>query len=245
MSVNKPHILLVEPQIPANLGFVARLMNNFGMGELRQIGGCEWKGTDAERTGAPAPERLASLTRFPDLQTAAADCTHMVGLTARAGRHRTPIPLAKLHSQLTEWGPRAQIGLVFGREDRGLETSEVEQCHCLVSIPTQGLGSLNLSHAVGLVAYTWQEWAELGEMPTPPGTGPSEAWPSEPIAPSADRQRLADSATSELLAAEFRDAPDEWQATLRRLVAMPMQARDLRVLERFIRHARWRREQGR
>jgi TrmH family RNA methyltransferase len=243
MHAAPPTIILVEPQNPANLGFAARAIDNFGLGEARVLNGCNWQDSEAERTGAPARERLQAMRAVSDWQSATEGCTHLVGFTARSGRTRAPVSLDDWEPMLDELGRKAQLGFVFGREDRGLENDEVERCHRLVSIPTVGLGSLNLSHAIAVAAYAWRRWAGGSSMPTPPGLAPIDPdLAGAAIAEQADRMRVAERAATELEAAEFRDPKERVAATLRRLSALPIEARDLRILERALKHARWRRE---
>lgn len=240
-----PVIVLVEPQNPANLGFVARIADNFGFGEVRVLGGCSWEHSKAKRTGSPAKDRLASFCAVNDWEEASAGCTHLIGFTARAGKKRAPISLDDWQPELAGFGPEAQVALVFGREDRGLESDEVERCQLLVSIPTVGLGSLNLAHAVAVAGYAWRQWAGGTRMPTPPGTGPSDPTQAGPVVSAQDdRMRFLDALAAELEHIAFRDDPDEVAATLRRLARLPIETRDLRILDRALRHVRWQREQA-
>jgi TrmH family RNA methyltransferase len=238
--VSAPRLILVEPQIPGNLGFAARLVENFGVEDWVQVRGAEWRGSEAERTGAMALSALDRLRRADDLAAAAAGCSHLVGFTARAGRHRQPAPLAALGALRGEWGPEARVGLVFGREDRGLETEETEACAALLTIPTAGFSSLNLSHAVAVALYEWGRAEGAGAGGEEAADPAAEAvWATE-----EDRRRLAAKAAEELAAAGYPDRGEELPAVLRRLTARPLEARDLRVLERIVRHAAWRRENG-
>jgi len=232
--VEYPRIVLVEPQVPGNLGFVARLVENFGVGDWVRVGGVDWRGSEAERTGSMAKGALERLRVAGSFEEAVEGCTHLVGFTARAGRHRQPAPLMALGALRAEWGPGARVGLVFGREDRGLETEEAEACAALLTIPTAGFSSLNLSHAVAVALYEWGR-AAAGE-PVELDPDAAAVWSSE-----EDRRRLAAKTAAELEAAGFRDGGEHIPATLRRLTARPMEARDLRMLERVIRHAQWRR----
>jgi TrmH family RNA methyltransferase len=243
MQSTPPTIILVEPQNPANVGFAARVLDNFGLGEARLLHGCSWQGSEAERTGAPARERLHTIRSVTSWQAATEGCTHLIGFTARAGRTRAPVSLDAWEPALDGFGHDARLGFVFGREDRGLETDEVERCHLLVSIPTAGLASLNLSHAIAVAGYAWRRWAGGSSMPTPPGVDPIDsADPGSAISEQADRIRVAERAAQELAAAEFHDPSERVEATLRRLSSLPIEARDLRIIERALKHARWRRE---
>jgi tRNA/rRNA methyltransferase len=226
-----PRVILVAPQNPANVGFCARVLANFGLDDWVLVAAPEWRGSEAERTGAPARQTLEASRRASTLAEAASGCTHLCGFTGRAGRHRRLLPLAEFPAAVAAWGPRARPALVFGREDRGLEAGEVESCSLLVTIPVPGLASLNLSHALAVVLY---EWFRAGLVP--PAASESISW-----AGVEDRERLARKALEELAAADFPDPGGETAATLRRLAAAPMEARDLRVLEKILRHARWRR----
>jgi tRNA/rRNA methyltransferase len=223
-----PRVVLVEPGIPANVGFTARVLANFGLDDWCLLGG-GWRGTEAERTGAPAREVLEAVREVGTLGDAVAGGTHAVGFTARSGRQRPVIDLTGLRAAAAEWGPDARPVFLFGREDRGLEKEETDACALLVRIPTRGFASMNLSHAVALALYEWfREPAGAAEA------GP--AWSD-----AADRLRFAEDVARELEAVAFPDRGDEVEPTLRRLAALPIETRDLRMLTRFLRHARWRR----
>ena len=48
----------------------------------------------------------------------------------------------------------SKIGIVFGREDRGLSNDELSMCDYLVNIPVPGEQKvLNISHAVAILLY--------------------------------------------------------------------------------------------
>ena len=47
-----------------------------------------------------------------------------------------------------------QIAMVFGREDKGLKTEEIDLCQRLITIPTDdSLPSMNLAQSVGICLY--------------------------------------------------------------------------------------------
>ena len=241
-----PRVVMVEPQNPANIGFIARVLANFGAGAWAQLGGPDWRGTEAERTGAAALDRLEQLRRVETWPEAVADCTHLIAFTARSGKYRRGIPLQKLMDLRTEWGRQARVGLVFGREDRGLESAEVDRCTACITIPTagliagspttestpsaDGLTSLNLSHAVAVALYEWNRVEQIQVDDESPTWAETEA-----------RRRLLRKLQQELEAVEFPSANSELADLMRRLESVPVETRDLRVLERMIRHARHRR----
>jgi tRNA/rRNA methyltransferase len=229
-----PRVVLVEPQNPANVGFVARVLANFALDDWRLVGGVGWHGTEAERTGAPARGTLEAVREAATITEAVEGATHLAGFTARSGRHRRAIDVRELAAEAATWGEDARPALLFGREDRGLEAEETEGCALLVRIPTRGLPSLNLSHAVAIALH---EWFRGVPGPVAEETEPSPAWSD-----AAARRRLAEETIRELAAVEYPDRGEELEAALRRLAALPIETRDLRILNRIVRHARWRRE---
>jgi tRNA/rRNA methyltransferase len=231
MPYPNPRVVLIEPTIAGNLGFCARALENFGLDDWVQVGGVDWRGSDAERTGSPAPETLAKLRRTDSWADAVAECSHLIAFTARPRRHREALPLTELGNLRQQWGDAAKIGLVFGRENRGLENHEADACTVRMTIPTFDLASLNLSHAVAVVLYEWQR------SDSPPAE-PTTYWSDH-----ADRQRLVEKLRQELIASDFHSEGEDLEGCLRRTAALPMETRDLRILERMLRHARWRREQ--
>lgn len=231
--MNDLRVVLVEPQIPANLGFVARILDNFGVQDWVAVKGCAVKGTEAERTGAPALESLGRLRRVESLEEALADCTAAIGLTARGGHRRHPVALEEMVGSM-EGEQAGRFALVFGREDRGLEARECEACTHLVRIPTSGLSSLNLSHAVGITLY---EWFRGRPMESNAEEVLEHQWST-----LEERGQMAERVLRALEATDYRHHGDQLTGALRRLVAQPMESRDLRILNKILRHAEYRQQ---
>ena len=231
-----PKVVLVAPEIPANVGFAARVCANFGVREWFQVGGCVLQGSEAEKTGAPARPQWETLQRVDTLVDALADTTHVVGFTARAGEHRQPQSAHQLSKWRQAWGAKARVAFVFGRESRGLETSEVALCSNLVFIPTHGLSSMNLSHAIAVALFAWQAGDARPDtlLHAPDGAEVTPSWASQD-----SRQRLFSKVQDLVLESQYQDRRDELADTLQRLSSLPLEARDVRVLESLIRHARW------
>jgi tRNA/rRNA methyltransferase len=149
-------IVLVEPEIPGNIGFVARVMANFGVEELVLVGGCEI--TDESRDRAVHAQHILDRSRRVSTLAEAFKGTQViVGSTAvlavpDASLHRNPVALGDAISKIQRAGKR--VALVFGRESRGLLNDELEQIDLLVTIPTNdAYPSLNVSHALAIVLY--------------------------------------------------------------------------------------------
>ncbi|MDP6940685.1 MAG: RNA methyltransferase [Planctomycetota bacterium] len=224
--MKSPRIVLVEPQNPANIGFIARVLANFGVSDWVMAGGPEILGSEAERTGSAALNILTQLKRVDSIEEALEGCTEAIGFTARSGKYRQVTSLPAL--SFPQQGP---VALVFGREDRGLETEEIERCSQLCEIPTAGLSSLNLSHAVAIVLYEMNRYA---------GDPVSEHQPRP--ATHEIRKRVLERASQLIQDIDFPDRGTDLDACLRRLEAVQVEGRDLRLVEKILKHSQWRRK---
>lgn len=239
MLLPAPRLVLLEPQQAGNLGFIARLLANFGLRDAWTVRGVPWRDSEAERTGAMARPELEALRETSSLSEALAGRTHVVGFTARSGFRRDPIPLAELPAAAEAWGEEALPALLFGPEDRGLSTEDCERCTHLVGIPTAGLHSLNLSHAVAVALYEWFR----GRVALPKVEVGAAREGEGRFADVEAKIRLARKTAEALRAAGFREPAAELAGTLRRVLAQPLERRDLRMLERILRHVEWLEEQ--
>ncbi len=150
MDLKRFRVVLVAPKIPENVGSVARLLENYRVGEAALVAPrCEFKKGVAEwlATG-PSIKRLHSLPVHADLPEAIHDCNFVVGFTARSGRTRkSSIKLEDIGTKL-----QGKVALVFGREDFCLLKEEVDFCTHLCALDTNPrFPALNLSHSVAVV----------------------------------------------------------------------------------------------
>ncbi len=150
----KPIIILIEPQLPENVGAVARAMGNFSLSELRLVSPlCDPTDPKAIATSAGAEEILISSQIFPDFEEAVADLSNIVGTCAD---HRHMIkPLWPLRHGVDEIGKiQGRTGVIFGPERTGLSNDHLARCQAIIQIPTNpNFSSLNLAQAVLLFAY--------------------------------------------------------------------------------------------
>jgi tRNA/rRNA methyltransferase len=146
-------VVLVSPKEPGNVGAAARVLRNFGAGGLRVVAPrCEVNSPEARRFSSGAADILRSAPVYTTLREALADRELSIGLTGVAGRHHQldcigllPRPLLEGRNHLS------RLALVFGREERGMESEELEECDFLWSLPTNpDFPSLNLAQAIGI-----------------------------------------------------------------------------------------------
>lgn len=156
MNTENISVVLVEPQGPRNIGSVCRAMYNFGMVDLRLVNPkADHLLHEARQMAVKATPALENAKIYTNLKDALADCTLSLGTTRRFGRYREdmlhPDEAARLLLPVTA---DAQVAIVFGREDKGLHTSELDLCQRFVTIPTNDkLPSMNLAQAVALCLY--------------------------------------------------------------------------------------------
>lgn len=149
-------VVLVAPQGAGNIGSVSRAMLNFGMTDLRLVNPqVDHLCFEAKKMAVKAADVLLQARVYTSLGEALADCTISFGTTRRFGRYREgllhPDEAAQLCCQVSD---DAKAAYVFGREDKGLLTEELDLCQHFITIPTDDrLPSMNLSHAVALCLY--------------------------------------------------------------------------------------------
>ncbi len=147
-------IVLVEPAGPRNVGSVARVMANFDLAELVLVNPqCDPLGPEARQMAVHAAGLLERARVVDSLGEAIADCQRTAAATG--ADYALPVAL-ETPRELMPWlaGVNAPTALVFGREDRGLDRTELEQVQRLLRIPSSDrYSSLNLAQAVGICCY--------------------------------------------------------------------------------------------
>jgi len=148
-------VILVEPEQPGNVGFVTRVLANFGVQDLRIVGWDPREDMVAQIYSVRAHEILDSARIYDDLPSALEDIEAAWATSARAGRNhsvtRALVPLENLPDPTSLEG---KVALVFGRESSGLTNEELGLCEFAFTISTsEGYPSLNLSHAVAIVLH--------------------------------------------------------------------------------------------
>lgn len=164
-------VVLVRPKFPENIGAAARAIANMGLGRLHLVAPerlwDEPMRRLASRGGAPV---LDAAVVHDSLQAALADCAGAVAFTARKGRCRGElITCAQAAERALALAAAGEVALVFGPEDRGLTTAELDACTMSAYIPTAEQSSLNLAQAVVVAAYQARAAAERAPALNPPG----------------------------------------------------------------------------
>ena len=154
--LDRLRVVLVEPHHPGNIGSVARAMNVCGLDHLYLVNPAPWRESDeAWRLACGSRKVLNAAVEVSTLEGALDGVLTAIGTTHRMGRARGPmVPPRILAEHLPSMLDDGAVAIVFGREDKGLSNEELARCQMGVHIPTAGsYPSLNLSHAVMVVAY--------------------------------------------------------------------------------------------
>ncbi|MGV1098679.1 RNA methyltransferase [Thiovibrio sp. JS02] len=236
MNPQNISIVLVEPQGAANIGSVARVMKNFGLAELRLVQPrADYLGKEATNMAVSAVDLLRQARLYGDLAGALADRNLSVGSTRRFGKYREEcVPPAEAAATVAALPKSARIAFVFGREDTGLKTAELDLCQRLISIPTHpDLPSMNLAQAVTICLY------ELFLK----GAGQSSTARKERLTVSGKPLRaMYDHMRQTLLDADFLDPqnPEHLMRTFRRIFDRHgLNEREVRVIRGLMSRIDW------
>ena len=226
-------IVLVQPQIPENIGAAARAMNNMGLSRLVLIEPKNYDTCRALKTATGSSKDLIEkMEIYHDLREALAPYHYLIGTTARTGSLRPTTARPRLLVQrLVSVSQNNLVGILFGPEDRGLSNDQLRQCHTLVTIPTASFSSLNLAQAVMIICY--EIFLGVNERP------------EEVI------QRLANSFELEGMYGHLKDVllkigfinpqnPEHWIGNIRRFLSrVPLRAREVRIIRGVCRQIDW------
>jgi tRNA/rRNA methyltransferase len=161
-------VVLIEPQYPINVGYIARLMKNFGLKSLYLV-----------RPNFDKAEAAKYSTHGNDVLVAAKTVTLselrkkydiVIGTTAIQAISRLNIlresisaeQLAKIiHGSSTK-----DFCILLGRESSGLNNEELELCNLVVTIDTKtNYKTMNVAHALAILLYEISKLQPSSEPP--------------------------------------------------------------------------------
>jgi tRNA (cytidine32/uridine32-2'-O)-methyltransferase len=148
-------IVLTETSHPGNIGASARAMKTMGLSELVLVAPREFPSAEATARASGADDILAASRTVATLSEAIADCTFVVGASARLRSLPWPTSDPRDCAQrLWQRVPDGTVAIVFGPEQSGLTNDDLARCHELVNIPANpAYASLNLAMAVQVLCY--------------------------------------------------------------------------------------------
>lgn len=189
-------VVLWETQDYVNIAGTVRAMKNFGLRNLRLVRPAVWDPYRIEGIAHDTGDVVEATRLYDTLADAVADCSLVVGMTARQRRAKRAVARPRdLAPELLARGLDAvegrggPVAILYGREDKGLSNEALDLCHRTCHIPTNpDHSSLNLAQAVIVVAYELWMAAEGA------------------VQPFRDPRRVAPPATTAQLEQVFADA---------------------------------------
>jgi len=159
--------VLVEPKEPGNIGASARAIKNMGFARLELVRPRQFLTEEARCMACNAGDVLEKAAVHRGLGEAVKDKKLVVGTTRRLGKRRGVIlPLREGIRKVITAAKRNRVAVLFGREDKGLNNREVEECGFLITIPSEPSSpSLNLAQSVLLVAYELSQKTYKADAP--------------------------------------------------------------------------------
>lgn len=150
-------IVLVEPRHPINVGYVARIMKNFGFSKLYLVDPV-FDPEEARRFAMHGHGILESAIAT-NLQQLRHNSRLLVGTTSlRSSRRlnvlRDAISAVHLADIIDDLPKKDNIHIVLGREASGLTNYELRMCDIVVTIETgTEYNTMNISHALTIILY--------------------------------------------------------------------------------------------
>ncbi|MEB3817102.1 MAG: rRNA methyltransferase [Desulfurococcales archaeon] len=150
----KLRLVLVEVEGAVNLGFIARLVENFDVDEFYLVNP-KASLDEARRYAARASHRLENAVITGSLRNALEGATLRACTSAHYSRGRDMLRVAMSPWEFAKRAVGEElVALVMGRESTGLRRDELSECDVLVTIPaSEKYRALNLSNATAILLY--------------------------------------------------------------------------------------------
>jgi tRNA/rRNA methyltransferase len=149
--------VLVETSHPGNIGAVARAMKTMGFSQLVLVNPRfpdAVEQTEAIAFASGAQDILAAAKQVGTIDEALDGCNFAAALSARLREFSPPVTTPRVLASQLASDSSLNAALIFGSERYGLPNEIIEKCNVLINIPANpGYSSLNLAHAVQVLAY--------------------------------------------------------------------------------------------
>lgn len=166
-------IVLSHTSHPGNIGAAARAMKTMGLHALYLINPRSFPAPEAEARAANAVDILQQAKVCSELNEALKNTILTAAITARPRdlSHDT-FDARQGAMELVQLAQQQQpVALLFGPENSGLTTAEINKCQIIIHIPANPhYSSLNLASAVQIMTYELR-MALTGNIPPSPAKG--------------------------------------------------------------------------
>jgi len=208
------NFVLVETSHPGNIGACARAMNSMGICNLSLVNPKEFPSKESEARAKSGKKVLDQANIHDNLNEAINTSNLVIGTSARS--RSMPWPMMEINNLgkvINESLVRKEkVSIVFGNEAVGLDNEDLGKCDFHLQIPTSKDSSLNLSHAVQIVAHEIYKGSSSSDLSTQ--TREVE------LASSQQKEKLIEHIELVLELLDFYDHqnPKQVPARLRRLI---------------------------
>ncbi len=226
-------IVLKSPKFAGNVGSVARCAKNMGIARLIVVGNRDLDDEELRKMATHVSNDIVEgIVHYDTLDEALSAFNWVVGTTARHGWGRGPVisPRQMAH-RVVELSQENSVALLFGPEDTGLTNDDLRFCQTMVTIPTAGFKSLNLSQAAMVVCYE----IFVAQSEEPPGF-------TQKLAEANELEGMYVHLQATLAAIGFLmpENPDYWMTHVRRLFSRTtLLAREVKIIRGICRQIEW------
>ncbi len=152
-------IVAMQPLRQNNIGYIARTMKNFGIGNLYIVKPrCRPKGMDAIKFSKHGHDIVSKAKVVGTIEEAIDGCVS-IGTTAiwhKTERAKFNVLEVEGAFELIQRSGHKKIAIVLGRDDTGLTKEELELFDLSLFIPTPAkYTTLNISHALAIILYVF------------------------------------------------------------------------------------------
>lgn len=150
------HFVLVEPAVPENVGFSVRALKTMGFSGFRLVNPCDHLSKPARRTAYASHDILEATKVYKSFEESISDLDLTIATTAKKRTARSDIYHPHELPEIIEKKGNTinKVGIIFGREESGLNTKEINQCDIISTVPlATDYPSLNLAQSVLIYAY--------------------------------------------------------------------------------------------
>ena len=154
MTSKNPSIILVRPQLPENIGMVARVMHNFGLKDLILVSPRDkWLNNKSINAAKKATKIIKNIKVYDDLEIALSNFSYVVATTNRR-RYLEKNSTNDFKFIKRKIIVNKKTAILFGPENSGLSNEDLRLSDIIFTIETSSKNnSLNLSHAVTVLSH--------------------------------------------------------------------------------------------
>ena len=167
--LSRIRVVLCRPSPPGNIGAAARAMKTMGLQALYLVNPRSFPAPEAEARAANAGDILQQAKVCSELNEALKNTVLTAAITARPRdlSHAT-FDARQGAMELVQLARQQPVALLFGTENSGLTTAEVNKCQIVIHIPANPhYSSLNLASAVQILTYELRMALTGNALPSP------------------------------------------------------------------------------